>query len=72
MKFVDEATIDVAAGNGGSGNLAGNSGAVGSYVNNIEHPSYTPLQAGDMNSTDQAYCASNINLTDIDADPSTG
>jgi putative NADPH-quinone reductase len=65
-------TASVAAGNGGSGNLAGNSGAVGSYVNNIEHPSYTLLLAGDMNSTDQAYCASNINLTDIDADPSTG
>jgi hypothetical protein len=65
-------TASVSEGNGGGGNLLGNPGTGGVYVNNIDHPAFVPLLAGDVLTADQEYCASDVNLTTIDADPSTG
>lgn len=61
----------VTAGTGGAGDVAGNNGSAGTYVNNIIHPSYSPLVAGNVVTANQTVCTSGT-PTSINADASTG
>ncbi len=58
-------------GTGGTGLTSGNAGNIGTYVNNIVHPSYVALVAGVVFSTDTSICNNGIPGT-INAAASTG
>jgi len=64
--------VSVVAGTGGSGNLTGNSGGVGTFAGAIDHPDFEPLLAGDHITGDQFYCVGSVNITDVDSDASSG
>jgi hypothetical protein len=68
------ATVSVNGGSGGAannGHVAGLVGSAGSYFNNIQHPSYSNLVAGNVTSLNQTICLG-TNPGAINANVSTG